>query len=754
MMGDLPRSSRRTLLGGLLAVPVAAATPWSPAAAGQPYRWANVKVGGGGFVPNVVFSRAERGLAYLRSDMGGAYRWDAAAARWVPLQDGLPESSWQGVESVAADPVDPDVVYLACGMYRRDAAAILRSENRGRDWKVFPVPFRMGGNEDGRGVGERLAIDPNRTSTLYFGSRHDGLQRSTDRGATWQRVESFPLKGLGLPPPRSPTHAGLSFVVFDPKSGRPGGGSRTLFVGVADPAEHALWRSDDAGETWRPMPSRPGLLACKAELDEASSLYVTYCNRPGPNDVTDGAVLRHDIRTGAFVDITPERPTPGRPGGFMGISVDRSRPGALAVASLNRWKPYDTVWRSPDRGASWTSIHDQSRRDVSSTPFLLWGEPEADIGWWMAGLAIDPFDPDFACYTTGATIYATREFTKVGSGQPITWFPWVEGIEQTAVLTLVSLPDGPPLLSGFGDISGFTHEDLSVSPRLQFTDPVFANTNTIDYAGRAPHIVVRSGTHHPRHDGPTLAWSEDHGRSWRPLTAPRPADPPAAPPGLRGDPYEDAAIVASADGATFMVMTARPVITRDRGATWRPCRGLPAWARPVADRMEPQRFYALDFATGRMFVSRDGGATFSGFQPKGLPAGLAADRPFWREQAWPLRAAPGRPGELWLSSRQGLYRSRDEGRTFGKIAGNLRVEAMDFGAPPPGRGFPALFAIGSRGNARAIWRSDDEGLSWVRLNDERHEYGRRFRCLAADPRVFGRVYVGTDGRGIVYGEPA
>lgn len=55
---------------------------------------------------------------------------------------------------------------------------------------------------------------------------------------------------------------------------------------------------------------------------------------------------------------------------------------------------------------------------------------------------------------------------------------------------------------------------------------------------------------------------------------------------------------------------------------------------------------------------------------------------------------------------------------------------------------------------RAIWRSDDQGATWLRLNDELHQWGQRFRCLAADPRIFGRVYVGTDGRGILYGEPA
>ena len=48
----------------------------------------------------------------------------------------------------------------------------------------------MGGNENGRGLGETLAIDPNRTSILFFGSRHDGLWRSEDSGAHWLKVAS------------------------------------------------------------------------------------------------------------------------------------------------------------------------------------------------------------------------------------------------------------------------------------------------------------------------------------------------------------------------------------------------------------------------------------------------------------------------------------------------------------------------------------------------------------------------------------
>ena len=148
------------------------------------YAWNNVTVGGGGFSPNIIFSPVEPGLAYLRTDIGRVYRYEQSQQRWIALQDGMAEGNYFGVESVAPDPRNAQVVYAAVGMYGSGPAAILRSDDRGTTWNVFPVPFRMGGNEDGRGLGERLAIDPHDTNSLYFGSRHDGLQRSADRGRT------------------------------------------------------------------------------------------------------------------------------------------------------------------------------------------------------------------------------------------------------------------------------------------------------------------------------------------------------------------------------------------------------------------------------------------------------------------------------------------------------------------------------------------------------------------------------------------
>lgn len=752
---------RGTARGALAMAALTAGGTATSAAAKSPaaYGWKNVVVGGGGFVPGVVFSPAERGLAYLRSDMGGAYRWDHLQGRWLPLQDSNPVSSYMGVESIAPDPVDPDVIYAAVGMHRGAEAAILRSTDRGDTWTTIPVDFPMGGNEDGRGLGERLAVDPNDTRILYFGSRHDGLQRSIDRGATWRKVGGFPVAGQGAHADQ-PTHPGLSFVVFDPGSSQRGAATPSLFVGVADEDGQGLYRSDDAGRGWRLIGGAPaGLSPVKAAIDDRGALYVTWCKGVGPNGVTDGAVTRLDTRGGGtLTDISPPRPSGDRAGGFMGLAIDRQAPGTVLVSTLNRWQPGDTLWRTTDDGQSWTSLREQARRDVSATPFLYWGNDEADFGWWIAALAIDPFDGSRAVYATGATIYATEDLNTVDVA-PTLWRPWVEGIEQTAVITIASPASGPPLLSGFGDISGFTHEDLDRSPSRQFTTPVFGNTNQIDWAGMAPRIVVRSGTPHEGvgsegHDGSTLAWSDDAGLSWKPLGRPRPASGGAAtaPDNPHMDLYRDAPIVVSADGAAFVLATPQVVVSRDRGASWRPSEGLPSLLRPVADRRDPLLFYALDFRTGDWFVSLDGAASFASVRTRGLPD-VSADRPTWREQAFPLKATPGLDGDVWLVSRAGLFNSRDGGQVFNRIDGGLAIEMLDFGRAQPGADYPTLFAIGTQGDIRGVFRSDDRGRSWTRINDARHEYGRRFRAIAGDPRIAGRVYIATDGRGVVYGDP-
>jgi oligoxyloglucan reducing-end-specific cellobiohydrolase len=62
-----------------------------------------------------------------------------------------------------------------------------------------------------------------------------------------------------------------------------------------------------------------------------------------------------------------------------------------------------------------------------------------------------------------------------------------------------------------------------------------------------------------------------------------------------------------------------------------------------------------------------------------------------------------------------------------------------------------LYGSPSATAVTGIYRSDASGTSWVRINDDLHQYGGP-TLIAADPRVFGRVFLGMNGRGIIYGD--
>ncbi|RZK11499.1 MAG: hypothetical protein EOO46_06550, partial [Flavobacterium sp.] len=175
----------------------------------QPYNWKNVQIAGGGFVDGVIFHPTAKGLLYCRTDMGGAYRWNAVSKSWEPLLDWVSykDNNLMGVESIALDPADPNRLYMACGTYTSSPGpnAILRSDDKGKTFKRTDVKFRMGGNENGRGNGERMAVDPNNGNVIYMGTRLDGLWYSKDRAVTWNRVESFPEITEPVAPPNVET---------------------------------------------------------------------------------------------------------------------------------------------------------------------------------------------------------------------------------------------------------------------------------------------------------------------------------------------------------------------------------------------------------------------------------------------------------------------------------------------------------------------------------------------------------------------
>ena len=78
---------------------------------------------------------------------------------------------------------------------------------------------------------------------------------------------------------------------------------------------------------------------------------------------------------------------------------------------------------------------------------------------------------------------------------------------------------------------------------------------------------------------------------------------------------------------------------------------------------------------------------------------------------------------------------------------------MGFGLAAPGGAYPAIYVVGTIGGVYGIFRSDDQAATWTRINDDRHQFGL-LSVITGDPRIYGRVYLGTSGRGIKFGDVA
>ncbi|MGC4091618.1 MAG: hypothetical protein QM756_27805 [Polyangiaceae bacterium] len=255
--------------------------------------------------------------------------------------------------------------------------------------------------------------------------------------------------------------------------------------------------------------------------------------------------------------------------------------------------------------------------------------------------------------------------------------------------------------------------------------------------------MVRAGAQEAKKRG---AYSLDSGATWTLFDS-----EPAGGNGRGG-------IVVSADGKTFFwaERDAVPAFSRDRGKTWTAAAGLekaagtPDWAPsnllPAADRVNSNKFYVYDLKAGRMFVSSDGGAHFT------VGSGALPTLPDYQLTSGALAAVPGNEGDLWATGREGLYHSTDSGAGFEKLSSVEQAHSVGFGAPAPGSRYPAIYLNGKVGGVDGFFRSNDQGASWVRINDDQHQFGGG-GAIIGDPRVYGRVYLGTGGRGILYGQP-
>ena len=714
-------------------VPDAVATPPATALARSPDRWQNVQIAGMGFVTGVAIHPTQKDLIYVRTDVGGIYRLQHS--RWVQLLDGMP--GHYSIESMALDAQNPAVIYAATGAYTPAVdGEIIKSMDGGKTWVETNLRtpsgqrVRTGGNEDWRWAGERLAVDPNQSQIVYFGSRLDGLYRSRDGAKTWQLVRNFPTKGR---------QGGMAFVVFDPRSGGGQGNrpSQVIYVGVMG---SGVYRSGDGGKTWNLLTGGPDASQNpqQAAIAPDGTLYVsTFTTQANPQ----GGVWQY--RENQWTPITPAS---GK--NYSAIAVDAQTPQTVMAATYPLTPK--GLYRSTDGGATWQP----QRLEVDA------------VGWWpqwhlytlSGGLALNPHRPQQAWLTTGFGVMRTEDVTR----QPSRWCAEMSNLEELVVFVVKSppLPGGADLLSGVADMHGFRHESVTTIPPETFERGKFGDTTGMDFAEADPNIVVRVGSttgKGGREDSQGLgAYSRDNGRTWTafanlPAGAANGKVAVAATLQPNGKPV----IVWAPQGEVY------PQRSLDGGQTWQAVTGAPnrttlqlwfASQAIAADRVDGNLFYLYKYNErphqGVLYRSQDAGATWK-------PA--ATGLPDFFQHA--VKAMPGKRGEVWLRV-QGypLYRSVNAGDSFTPLAQVTDVTDFAFGHPAPHRQNPTVFVAGTVNGVQGVFRSDDATAlpgkaaqaKWVKLSTPQQRLSN-VTFVEGDRRVYGRVYLGTGGRGIFYG---
>ena len=235
----------------------------------------------------------------------------------------------------------------------------------------------------------------------------------------------------------------------------------------------------------------------------------------------------------------------------------------------------------------------------------------------------------------------------------------------------------------------------------------------------------------------SVASSSDGGETWSAVT---PNLSYIVPPVGDEEIAEGGVVAVSANGESFVWAPNNYRVVSYVDGGWNVVDSLPNNAYICSDRVNPNVFYA--YAEGAFYVSNDRGLTFTAKEK-------IANGP----ETAKIKAVPGEEGHVWVpGSTTGLWYTTDGGDSFTKVDGIKRSDVVGFGKAKEGADYLAIYAVCEIEGVNGVYRSDDMAKSWIRVNDDEHQYGSINYAITGDLRVYGRVFVGTNGRGVVYGE--
>lgn len=205
--------------------------------------------------PNIVYVGTGEGNPRNNASVGdGMYKSIDGGEHWTHI--GLAKSD--KIARLVIDSRNPDIVY-ACVLGREwgpsEERGVFRTADGGMTWKkVLYV--------DAQTACSDITADPNNSNILYAGmytyrrwawhlesgAGNTAVWKSVNGGATWERL-SGPDRMLGLPR-KAMDRIGVAVAPSDPS---------IVYVISETKDEGELWRSDDAGRSWRTVNRDPNI---------------------------------------------------------------------------------------------------------------------------------------------------------------------------------------------------------------------------------------------------------------------------------------------------------------------------------------------------------------------------------------------------------------------------------------------------------------------------------------------------------------
>ncbi len=348
---------------------------------------------------NILYAAAYQRRRSVAAFMGGGpesgiYKSDDAGITWRKLEEGLPKGD-MGKIGLAVSPIKPNVIYATIEA-NRDQKGFYRSTNRGESWEkrssytsggtgphyyqeIYASPHRfdrvyqmdvwMNVSDDGgktfKPIGEAhkhsdnhaLAFVPDNPNYILSGC-DGGLYETFDHGKTWKFFANLPITQfykmcLDNDLPFYNVHGGAQ----DNSSQL--GPSRTI-------NQNGIFNSD-----WIITTGADGY-ACATDPENPNIIYAEWQN---------GNLMRYDKRSGERVDIKPQPEKgegPHRWNWDTPIIISPHANTRLYYASQR-------VYRSDDRGDSWTAISPDLTRNIFRLEQKIMGKTWSVDSLWDLG---------------------------------------------------------------------------------------------------------------------------------------------------------------------------------------------------------------------------------------------------------------------------------------------------------------------------------------------------------------------------------